>query len=72
MIAFSYYSRSRFLAVSGLVISFGIGFGLLEVFGLSSAGLVNALAYSLWVPWMLGIAWTLGRTSSNDQATKNQ
>ncbi len=67
ILATSYISRMRWFAIAGLVVSLGIGFGLLEVFGVSSAGPVNAIAYSLWVFWMLGLAVILGRSEANPQ-----
>lgn len=43
----------KILAVSGLVIAAGVGFGVLEAFGVGLAGAVVAIAFSLWAVWAL-------------------
>ena len=56
LIAWSLLRRFRGLAISGFVIALGIAAGLMEAFGVAAAGPINAIAYSLWVIWMIGIA----------------
>ncbi len=43
----------RILAVSGLAIAAGVGFGMLEALGVGLAGDVVAIAFSLWAVWAL-------------------
>lgn len=43
----------RTLAVTGLAIAAGVGFGMLEALGVGLAGYVVAIAFSLWAVWAL-------------------
>ncbi len=70
LIAWRLLPRSRGMAVSGFVIALGIAAGLMEVFGVAAVGPINAIAYSLWVIWMIGIAVILV-TNKPDQLKTN-
>lgn len=56
LIANALAKRSRLLAQSGYLIAIGIAFGLTETFGIPFAGPINALAYTVWILWMIAVA----------------
>ncbi len=56
LIANALSTRSKPLARSGYFIAIGIAFGLAETFGISIAGSINAIAYSVWILWMIIVA----------------
>ncbi len=60
-------AKSRALGAGGLLVAIGIAVGLLEVFGFQPAGAVNAIAYSLWVLWMLAVAVVLARPDAENR-----
>lgn len=72
VIAARLLARSRGMAFTGFVIALGIAAGLMEVFGVAAAGPINAIAYSLWVIWMIGIAIVMVTTKPDHQKTKSQ
>lgn len=50
----------RWLGWIGIFSSFGIMLGVLEPAGVSSAGLINAMAYILWAVWLVIVGvWVL-------------
>ncbi len=56
LIANALSTRSKPLAQSGYFIAIGIALGLAETFGISIAGSINAIAYSVWILWMIIVA----------------
>lgn len=47
------FGTNRIIAVSGILIAFGVLSGMLEPYGVPMTGLINAVSYSLWALWTL-------------------
>ena len=49
----------RWQGVVGMVLAFGIGFGLAEPAGFAPGGTINALSYIVWAVWLMVLGVTL-------------
>ena len=47
-----------------MVLAIGIAFGMAEPFGLTAAGAINAIAYTLWALWLVVMGIVLLRRRS--------
>jgi len=64
LVASVYRKSNPWFTGIGFAVSIGIAVGMTETFGVRYAGIANALSYTIWILWMLALAWLVSRSES--------